>query len=218
MEISNAIFISNIEFRRNELGIKIGDLEKSVEVSTGYFSRLSKSPETLPNIDLALKVSYALNISLDLLLRIDLKALSSSEQLVYNYLCKIRDDTISGKIEWIHTSEILDIREADIAHSKKKYGFKAYTNGSVDYVDLTETQRLQIKPLKLRNNGIDYPFLSIDLKDNKDDFVTIADTCNSSPIVQAVINELYSCIQREKTGIKLTKEMKSLLNDFINQK
>ena len=218
MTITNNVFLNNIEIRRTELGMKIGDLEKAVEVSPGYFSRFAKNPESLPSVDLVLKLSIILNVSIDVLLRVDLRGMTEGERLVNNFVNKLRDDTVSGRIEWCKEGLILNLQKIEIQDSIKEYGHKAFTNGSVFKAKFGSDKHISIKPLALKIEGQEYPFFDIDIEDdiNKSK-VPICSSCRVQPITQAAVSELVGCILRAQENLKIPMEAKNLMYNYLDE-
>lgn len=215
--MNNIIFLNNVEVRREELGMKIGDFEKAVDVSAGYFSRLQKNPESLPSMDLILKVSSVLQISTDILLKVDLRGLSKSEMLTYNFVSRLREDTINEKLVWVRQESILDFQSIEVGESEKKYGSKAYTNGSMFKAEFGTGRHISIKPLLLRVKKVDYPFCEIWITGDEDgSMVEVCSSCNVPPITQVVVNELFQSILIQGMKPQLESDVKDLMQEYLN--
>lgn len=70
-EISNSMILNNIKWLAKSKGILIGNLEKEVGVSKGYFSRLEKSIREM-SLGTAAKVADVLGCTLDELVLTDI--------------------------------------------------------------------------------------------------------------------------------------------------
>lgn len=94
--------MSNIDFLLKRKGVKIGELESFVNVSTGYFSRIrnSENDETCPNIDVLAMTSVKLDCSLVGLLYSDYAALSDTELFVIDSINNIIKKTTRESISW----------------------------------------------------------------------------------------------------------------------
>lgn len=66
MIYGNSLFLANVEHMRKQRGEKVGEVENAVEVSTGYFARLSKNPNTLPGAEVLIKLALHFDISIDI--------------------------------------------------------------------------------------------------------------------------------------------------------
>lgn len=114
-ELNKKMLFDNISYLIKKEGIKIGELESAAGVSPGYISRTSKDGGTKPGIDFIMKAAIALNVSIDTLLRVDMKSLTPTEQYLISFLEKLNIDTIHDKLTWnCESEEYLNYRlEAD---------------------------------------------------------------------------------------------------------
>ena len=115
IEFDKLQFAKNVSCLLKDKGIKIGDYEKSVGVSAGYLSRVSKDDAIKPNIDFIVRTANLLDVSIDTLLEADLSDLSSTELLFLSFLHKLQSDTIGEQLEWKRES-------ADVLNSIETYG------------------------------------------------------------------------------------------------
>ena len=103
-EFNKKLMLDNIMFMLRELGKKIGELETEAGVSPGYISRTSKDSNAKPGIDFIVRVADALNTSVDTLLSVDLAGLTPTERYLIAFIQKLKDDTISDKLDWVRES------------------------------------------------------------------------------------------------------------------
>ena len=101
----------NIKYLAAQKGIKLGDLESQVEVSTGYFSRLlnedGKNSSTL--MDTICNVAEKLETSVNTLISTDLTALTPNETLLSKFFDKLGKDTAESILIWdLETKNQLD--------------------------------------------------------------------------------------------------------------
>ena len=94
--------MSNIDFFLKRKGVKIGELENFVDVSTGYFSRIrnSESDETCPNIDVLTMTALKLDCSLVGLLYSDYAALTDTELFIVDSINNIIKKTTREQLVW----------------------------------------------------------------------------------------------------------------------
>lgn len=101
--------------------LKIGDVERAVGLSTGYFSRLSKDGNnTVLNIKTLIDISDFLQISLDVLVKYDIGAMSTKEQTIVAFLEQLHTKTLEEKIEWrAESKDDLLALESDLSPMKE---------------------------------------------------------------------------------------------------
>lgn len=93
--------INNIYYLIKDRNMKIGDVEKEVGVSTGYFSRLSKEDnQASPSMETLCALSELLSVSLDSLVYLDLTEMGPQDKLVSDFILKLIDKTTSGNLLW----------------------------------------------------------------------------------------------------------------------
>lgn len=66
------LMIANVKYLVKKQGIKLGELQKAVGVSVGYFSRLEKS-NSMPNLEVVMRTADILGVSMDELLYSDVR-------------------------------------------------------------------------------------------------------------------------------------------------
>ena len=90
MEFDKKRCMSAIYAIAKEKGVKIGDLEKEANVSTGYLSKLNKEENTSsPSIELLLAVARVLGVTIDMLIYSEYEGLSSNERYMLKFLDKL---------------------------------------------------------------------------------------------------------------------------------
>lgn len=101
MEFDKRRCMSAVYAIAKEKGVKIGDLEREANVSTGYLSKLNKEENTSsPSIELLLAVARVLDVTIDMLVYSEYEGLSANEKYVLKFLDKMVNDTLSGKLQW----------------------------------------------------------------------------------------------------------------------
>jgi len=104
MEFNKELFQNNVKFLANYKGIRIGSLENSLGVCTGYFARL-KSNSATPSISLIAKLADLLEVSIDTLISQDLSSLQQDKLNLYTLLQKMINKTIQSEIHWKRESK-----------------------------------------------------------------------------------------------------------------
>ncbi len=108
---------SNIRELLKTSDVKIGQIEKEAGCQPGYMSRLEKKTNTTePSLEFLLTASKMLNVSLDVLMTVDLKELNPTEKYLITFIQKLNQDTIGDKLEWDRESaDSLNRLEADMS-------------------------------------------------------------------------------------------------------
>lgn len=97
---TNLLFM-NIGTLIKKTGIKIGDVEKGLGVSAGYFSRVAKKQyKANISIDFLNRVSRFFDVSIDALLNANFEKFTAQETYLLNLVCKLIKLTESGEIYW----------------------------------------------------------------------------------------------------------------------
>ena len=101
MEFDKKRCMSAIYAIAKEKGVKIGDLEKEANVSTGYLSKLNKEENTSsPSIELLVAVARVLGVTIDMLVYSEYEGLSSNEKYMLKFLDRLIKKTLSGELQW----------------------------------------------------------------------------------------------------------------------
>ena len=108
MELDGKKIVNNIYSKAKELDIKIGDIEKEVPVSLGYFSRFLKEDNpSLPSLESLYVAASKLNVTIDFLLSCNYNDMNEEELLVQSKLSILVLGTTTEKYSWN------EIREKD---------------------------------------------------------------------------------------------------------
>lgn len=132
---------NNILFLIKEQGKKIGEFENEAGVSAGYISRSSKDGNTKPGIDFIMKAAEVLNVSIDMLLRVDLASATATERYLIEFLEKLINETSFNWLNWDKESaDYLNYLEPDVCgcspHSLFDFEYDPNT-GAIRNYDLT---------------------------------------------------------------------------------
>ena len=99
-ELNKQLFFDNVMFLLKEKGKRIGEFESEAGVSAGYVSRTSKDEKTKPGIDFIMNAASVLNVSIDMLLKHEMAALSATDLYLTSFLSKLLSDTLENRLEW----------------------------------------------------------------------------------------------------------------------
>ena len=100
-EFDKILLINNIKILAKQNNIKLGDLETSVNVSPGYFSRLKADDNsTVPSVEVIYKIACAFNVTVDSLIQFDYTVSSTTESYLMKILSKILSETNEELYAW----------------------------------------------------------------------------------------------------------------------
>lgn len=218
MNFKNTTFLNNIETLRNSRGMKIGDLEKELGVSTGYFSRLAKKPENLPGIDLIVKASGLFKISLDTLILIDISVLGADDRRILSFLRQVKSKTAHGVMEWKLDTSNLAFRVGVTFQDGGpfKHPYETRSNGSPFVAKYDDNISIEIRPIVLICEGSPYEYYEMYLiKDlNK---IPFCSTNMIHPLIQATMNELISIVAKSHSNRKLSDDARNIVDDLLKE-
>ena len=93
------LLMQNIYYFAGFKGIKISDLEKAVNISPGYISRLNRN-DAMPSVDFVASVAEVLGTSVDALLYMDTANGNETEKFIIAFVEKLIKDTAEGNKIW----------------------------------------------------------------------------------------------------------------------
>ena len=94
------VFIKNVYHLAKAKRIKIGELEETVGVGSGYLSRVKKEASAKPSLEFVVKVSDMLDTSIDTMIYADLEKMTSTENYLASFFERLKEDTRSGEMVW----------------------------------------------------------------------------------------------------------------------
>lgn len=93
--------MDNINLLIQQSGMKIGDVESKVGISTGYISRLAKKEtESAPGVDIIWKLAEVLNVSVDFLINGNFQHATDNLKYMSKFVKKLIRITDEVKLEW----------------------------------------------------------------------------------------------------------------------
>ena len=97
----NGILINNISFLIKKHGIRLGDLESLLGISTGYISRTAKENSgKRMSIDIAWKIARLFNIDFGRFISVDLSESKGNTAMLLRFIEKMIRQTEEGKLQW----------------------------------------------------------------------------------------------------------------------
>lgn len=89
-----------LKLKEND-GVRLGQIERDADLKPGYMSRLEKPDNyTEPSMNFIITAARALNVSMDLLIKVDMEEVTPSEKYALNFIDKLKKDTLDGKLDW----------------------------------------------------------------------------------------------------------------------
>ena len=102
MDFNRQQLVDNIGSLIQQKGMKIGEVESAIGISTGYLSRLSKDGNnSIPATDVTWKLARHLGVSTDALISGDYSAGTDNLSVLKRFLKKLIVQTVDGVIDWI---------------------------------------------------------------------------------------------------------------------
>ena len=100
-DYDNTLLIRNIGTLLRRHGLRLGDLENALGISTGYISRTSKPGSGKKmSIDIVWKIAALFNVSMQSLIESDLNMPSTNTALVLRFISKLLKQTSDEEIVW----------------------------------------------------------------------------------------------------------------------
>lgn len=102
MDFNRQQLVDNIGSLIQQKGMKIGEVESAIGISTGYLSRLSKDGNnSIPATDVTWKLARHLGVSTDALISGDFSAGTDNLSVLKRFLKKLTVQTVDGVVDWI---------------------------------------------------------------------------------------------------------------------
>lgn len=102
------VCFSNIrELLSKNNDVKIGQIEREAGVRLGYMSRLEKEGNTAePSMEFIVSAAKLLHVSIDTLISVNLTDLTPTEQYIAKFFDKLKEDTLSDKLDWVRENAV----------------------------------------------------------------------------------------------------------------
>lgn len=100
MEFDKQRLMDNIYALIQDRGIKIGELENEIGVSTGYISRLNKNSESAVSVEIVWKIAKFFGVSVDMLVEGDMSKARNNLQFMGRFINALKEKTDTNRLEW----------------------------------------------------------------------------------------------------------------------
>jgi transcriptional regulator with XRE-family HTH domain len=212
---SKEIFLSNINYLCEQKKIKKSELEKEVEISVGYLSRLEKEDDVAPKISLVDAVAQKLEIDIDSLISVKLKDIDSETATVLQFIRKLLDDTHAGVCSWKMDEDTPHGKHKPGIHKRRNSPFEKYYTDNVYYsgmaysTQLSNGMEVYLLPLVDKNDNTVIELYS----QNEDDKLPI---CTSEKIGgSSLLLNLYHAIIGEQEKEEISSTVKAKMDEYL---
>ena len=240
-KIDKTLLARNIKYIAEQKGMKIGALEKKIDVSTGYFSRLAneESKSGSSQLDIIFQAANILEISINMLISADLSSLTPNEKLLFEFFDKVQKDTAEENIVWEMESQkmlndedyaskhpLFQMDEYDNFYYKSQFDtdalisadcFKCAINGTTLYL-------MSVFCKETNSNGFELYFVTKrkfkqDLMKNLKEKTVVEKICKAYPNSNLYnqISSLYNDAAESSRHLKLSDSVLSTIKEYINQ-
>jgi transcriptional regulator with XRE-family HTH domain len=128
--------VNNIYAKAKELDVKIGDIEKEVPVSLGYFSRFLKDDNhSIPSLESLYVAANKLNVTIDFLLLSNYAGMNEEELLMQNKISVLVSKTKNDEYCWNEITERKFYKHIKPVNGvvKSNYSFATFPNNLQHY-------------------------------------------------------------------------------------
>ena len=233
--LDKAQLAENITYLVKRKNIPLGEFERSVGVSPGYFARL-KQPEKndlKPSIDLLTKVANRLECSLETLLFVNTSKVTETEIYLANVLDKFINNTKTDAISWntirdvdffngvINANDDLLVdRNTSSSHYDFKFKSKFFEDDDLDLCDkIFELNRVMqdfyIFKLCLHGDKTQERFEMYLLRSNKLHKLCCGSSDEPNRLFE-LLRTLYETIQKSFKRVRIDADVKEGLDEFLS--
>lgn len=238
MEFDKVKLMNNINALIKERGLKIGELENELKVSTGYISRMSKPEnETMPSVDFVWKIASKLQVSVDFLIDGDYTNATDNLDFMAKFIHTLIDETDAMNMDWQRFSnpdtlidtyampELPMIQQGMSMNIEDGECRKNYSSLYKPKVKLTmgdENYNAFVPHLggllvfKLRDEKTGkavYEMYSADMEE--DGIIPICSSLEDGKVVEVLMQDLYTCIERHEKDLKVSEEARRRIRMYI---
>lgn len=218
-------YLSNIKYLLKQKNLKLGDLEKEIDVSPGYFSRFS-APNSSPSLDSIVSAANYLDCTIEMILNYDFEELNENELLLYRFMQRVVDKTIAFGINWDffkktnkYNNHPIYLELIDKNPSNEKIYKSRVTNETHEVLGNIYWFRHKndIYSLsKVKGNGEfenDVIYEIYLFSHNVENICSL--NSNSKNDLYMKIKELYKCVELASRQFNLSLNVKNAMNSFL---
>lgn len=243
-DYDNTLLVKNISFQLKKTGLRIGDLENAIGLSTGYISRTSKpGAGRKMSIDSVWKIARLFNTELQDLVEKDLEAPTYNTALVLRFITKLITQTVDEDIRWTECGDAYQVFENFMLESGIFIGLENYKTRyrPVDHLnpaaiftvadlpficgDVRPGWYLVILPYVSMpvDDKTNYDFIFFRIKEENDSGRVSCEiekgfysTDDPARDVSSLADKLYKLITNKSIDTTLDKNIKSWMIDYLS--
>lgn len=239
-DFNKSLLINNINFLMKRKGLKIGDVEKQIGVSAGYFSRICKEGNTtLPGIDFLYKLGNIIDAPLDALITVDYCALTPDENRILEFINVLLNKTNSNIYLWKKQSDkeifskaqnnshpLITLAPSEYFDNddiiKYRYNSLFFPNDSDIIFERIYTLELDSATTLIFSLATDIERITrkfelyMLINNNLNTICCGTDAFNNNGAFNSVLKKLSSSVIEQDNHVKLTSEVRSVLDNIIN--
>lgn len=227
----NTLFIKNINFLKEYYGKKIGEIEKEISVSQGYFSRVAKNSTRIPEPAVLEKLSDIFYFTPYMLMHHDLSVVEFGDpKRILQLLDKIIENTLSDKYSWTKDTHYdIDVNDIEETNDITEEAIVSETDNTIRFI--IGSYKCQIRQglvlclnqttyfTSLEENTDNHPtgyLLSFVVTENAatENNISICDSEDSKELYNKLAHINNSVVYQLKS--KLNTKLFSLIDEIIN--
>lgn len=210
--------------------LRIGDVERTIGVSSGYFSRLAKNEnDVAPGLDVVYKLAQILEITVDSLLNSDFTKSQENVAYLEKFIKKIVTDIESGRMDW---ESFCDYDEVE-----QTYGFyevPMLQDGQFVSM-LKKNERMQMKEphyliflsalgptflFRLERKQADkvtteYEIYFLQDASSGEECTLACSSLENEGVLRPFLLELYNCFERHDTDVRIPIETRAIIDRYM---
>lgn len=228
---NRALLVKNIKYLASKRGVNLGTLERTIGVSTGYFSRIINDEGKVGStvLDVIYKVGDNLHIPVSSLLSIDLTGLTPNEELLSKFFTKVFQDTVDCSLVWeCETEQYLQgclkngkhiLIDSEISqnmmifHYTSRFGQNISIAGNAYKVELEE-QTLYLVKVSDKEGNLGYEMYFLD-EYNRDYPVDPLYSAYQKNALFEQVNNLYTAATESSRHVKLSDSALASIHHYL---
>lgn len=238
MEFDKMKLMNNINALIKDRGLKIGELESELKVSTGYLSRMSKPEnETIPSVDFIWKLADKLQVSVDFLIDGDYTTATNNLEFMANFIHSLIKETDEMNMDWQRFSnpdklveeyvmpELPMVQKGmvmNIDDGECRKNFSSLYRPKVKLTMGDENYNAFVPHLggllvfKLRDEKTGKPVYEMYSADmEEDEIIPICSSLEGGKVVEVLMQDLYTCIWRHENDLKVSEEARRRIQMYM---
>lgn len=238
MEFDKTRLMNNINLLIKEKNLKIGELENEMGVSTGYISRMAKSEkESAPSVDFICKLAAKFEVSMDLLVGGDFEKANDNLKYMERFIHTLIDDTNAHVFDWERFTNMKKLEEeyafpelnmqtrtlvVNMQEGKHSMQFRSSFKSEAKLIIENENFNAFVPRMgcvmmfKLREFNTEEPVYEMYVVNMEEDkVIPLCSTLENDGVLESVLVELFSCIERHDRDLKISEDARYLIDSYF---